>query len=110
MLPGWLLKALFSLDYLILYMHFVENFWIGARDDERNGIWRWQSDNSLAAVYTRKVGGLIFLNGEPNNEGQSGEHCLILKQPEGKASDKLCTNTYHYICQSLGIIYVFNHF
>ena len=74
---------------------------MGATDFELDGVWRWRSDNTVAAVYTRKVGGLKFADREPNNN-QSNEHCLELISIGG--NDLNCAEIRKFICEKSGTL------
>ena len=80
----------------------LDDTWIGAQDDAKNGTWRWRSDASVAAVYTRKVGIFNFANGEPNNVGNN-EHCVQLEWDDNLVDQK-CDVRAYVICQRTGIL------
>ena len=81
----------------------IDYIWIGARDDAKDGTWRWRSDASVAAVYTRRVGGFKFEKGEPNNVGNN-EHCVQLVHAKKALFDKNCDENTFVICQGTGIL------
>ena len=70
--------------------------WIGLRDNQAEGTFRWDFDNSVLGPYTNWDGN------EPNNYG-SGEDCAEINGPGqssfGKWNDRDCPSSRHFICE-----------
>lgn len=64
------------------------NLWIGASDQDREGLFQWVNNNSLA--YTP------WFPGEPNDEGN--EDCVQLCN-NGQWNDESCSVTDNALCE-----------
>jgi hypothetical protein len=67
------------------------DLWLGGSDVNTETQWLWT--DGTAVVYT------AWREGEPNNAGE--EDCMIIEgdNPAKEWDDRLCTNSYPYICE-----------
>ena len=81
--------------------------WIGASDEEVEGVWRWSDESTLGAQdYSLWLSNAQYGN-QPNNHN-GNQHCLELCNPctwdnppkmGGHWNDAICTDTHGFLCQ-----------
>ena len=72
--------------------------------DETNSAWIWIGINDIMEenrfVYTKSGMPILFENwnaGQPN--GKTTENCIVQHPTSGKWYDRVCANTYRFICE-----------
>ena len=72
-------------------------------DEGHEGSYTWASDGTVAGEYIRKIGGVQFATGEPDNlEAVGGQHCAMLEY--GQLNDIECSYEMGWcLCELEGI-------
>ncbi|VDI41797.1 Hypothetical predicted protein [Mytilus galloprovincialis] len=78
---------------LALRFNRIDNYWLGGRDDVKEGIWIW-STTDMAFNYTS------WGPGEPN--GNTNANCLCLYHNlKYKWDDNVCTASFSFVCEKI---------
>uniref|UniRef100_A0A2C9KKT8 C-type lectin domain-containing protein n=1 Tax=Biomphalaria glabrata TaxID=6526 RepID=A0A2C9KKT8_BIOGL len=72
----------------------TKSIWIGLNDQEYEGKFVWEDDNSVCDYSCRQM---IFLKGEPNNV--SNEDCVKYSPEKHGLNDVFCSDTEYFICE-----------
>ncbi|KAI8747766.1 C-type lectin-related protein 4 [Biomphalaria glabrata] len=72
----------------------TKSIWIGLNDQEYEGKFVWEDDNSVCDYSCRQR---IFLIGEPNNV--SNEDCVEYSPEKHGLNDVFCSDTKYFICE-----------
>ena len=87
-------KTLFS--WTCVNLCFKGRYWLGARDCPEKGIWRWETDGTIAGNYSTTFGGLQIQAGGIDNYGGT-EYCGAIEA--GEFIDYGCGLTTKALCE-----------
>ena len=68
------------------------NLWLGARDEDEEGVWRWESDGALVDEERR-----FWAPGQPRVREIAG--CLTVYPDTQQLNDAQCARSHVFACQ-----------
>ena len=73
--------------------------WLGATDEDEEGVWRWKSDNALMSIGNMIVEGSVKWRSSSDPETNTNQNCLLWRWNVNNLLHYYCFFPRYYVCE-----------